>query len=75
MKLAPQASDESGEGTPLGRMSIDKQFHGGLEGISKGEMLTALTPVKDSAGYVAFERVNGKLYGPAARSCSSTAAP
>ena len=28
-----------------------------------GEMLTALTPVKSSAGYVAIERVTGTLHG------------
>jgi hypothetical protein len=44
-------------------MSIDKQFHGDLEATSKGEMLTAGTVVKGSAGYVATERVSGTLYG------------
>jgi hypothetical protein len=44
-------------------MSIDKQFHGDLEGTSKGEMLTASGTVKGSAGYVAMERVEGKLKG------------
>jgi hypothetical protein len=46
-------------GMSLGRMSIDKQFHGDLEAISKGEMLSAGTSVKGSAGYVAMEYVNG----------------
>ena len=58
VKLTPQATDEM-----LGRMSIDKQFHGDLEGTSKGEMLTAGTAVKGSAGYVAIERVTGTLNG------------
>ena len=44
-------------------MSIDKQFHGDLEGSSKGQMLTAGTGVKGSAGYVAIERVSGTLQG------------
>ena len=44
-------------------MSIDKQFHGDLEASSKGEMLTAGTGVKGSAGYVAIERVTGTLHG------------
>ena len=44
-------------------MSIDKQFHGDLEGAGKGEMLSAGTVVKGSAGYVAIERVTGKLQG------------
>jgi hypothetical protein len=46
-----------------GRMSLDKQFHGDLEGVGKGEMLTALTSVDNSAGYVAIERVTGTLHG------------
>lgn len=47
----------------LGRMTIEKQFHGDLEATSKGEMLTAGTGVKGSAGYVAIERVAGILQG------------
>jgi hypothetical protein len=47
----------------LGRMSIDKQFFGELEATSKGEMLSAMTPVKGSAGYVALEQVCGTLNG------------
>lgn len=47
----------------LGRMSLDKQFHGDLEATSKGEMLTAATSVKGSAAYVAIERVSGTLHG------------
>jgi hypothetical protein len=49
----------------LGRMTIDKQFHGDLEGSSKGQMLTASTDIKGSAGYVALERVTGTLRTPA----------
>ena len=63
VKVTPQASDDKGEGAILGRMSIDKQFHGDLEGTSKGEMLTAGTAVKGSAGYVAIEHVRGALRG------------
>jgi pimeloyl-ACP methyl ester carboxylesterase len=44
-------------------MSIDKQFHGDLDGTGKGQMLTALTDVQGSAGYVAIERVSGRLGG------------
>ena len=64
VKVSPQATDEKPGGSTLGRMSLDKQFHGDLEGTSKGEMLTAGTSaVKDSAGYVAIERVTGTLKG------------
>src|SRR6185312_9342775 len=40
-----------------------KQFHGNLEASSKGEMLSAGTSIKGSAGYVAIERVSGTLHG------------
>jgi hypothetical protein len=63
VKITPQAADDKGEGAILGRMSIDKQFHGDLEATSKGEMLTAGTAVKGSAGYVAIEHVRGALRG------------
>jgi hypothetical protein len=45
------------------RFSIDKQFSGDLAGTSQGEMLTAGTDVKGSAGYVAIERVTATLHG------------
>ena len=51
------------EGLSLGRMSIDKQFHGDLEAQSRGEMLTVMTQVPGSAGYVAIEQVTGVLQG------------
>lgn len=63
VKLAQQGTADETEGSTLGRMSIDKQFHGDLEATSKGEMLTALTAVQGSAGYVAIERVSGTLQG------------
>jgi Protein of unknown function (DUF3224) len=64
VKLNPQANDTIPEGPNLGRMSIDKQFRGDLEGTSRGEMLTAAgTTFKNSAGYVAIERVSGVLNG------------
>jgi hypothetical protein len=63
VKLTPQGTADTAEGSTLARMSIDKQFHGDLEGTSKGEMLSAGTSVKGSAGYVAIERVSGTLKG------------
>lgn len=47
----------------LGRFSLEKQFHGDLEAASKGEMLTAGSPVKGSGAYVAIERVTATLHG------------
>ena len=63
VKLNPQSSEEDADGTGLGRLSIEKQFHGDLEATSKVEMLSAGTSVKGSAGYVAIERVRGTLQG------------
>ena len=62
VKLSAQ-SDYPSDDAPLGRMLIDKQFHGDLEAVSLGQMLGAMTAVKGSAGYVAIERVTGKLHG------------
>lgn len=62
VKLTPQSSDEDKAGEPsLGRLTIDKQFHGDLKGTSRGQMLTASTDVEGSAGYVAIERVTASL--------------
>jgi Protein of unknown function (DUF3224) len=61
VKLAPQ-DDKSGDPL-LARMTIDKQFQGDLEATSKGQMLSAGTAVKGSAGYVALEKVTGTLQG------------
>jgi hypothetical protein len=64
VKVTPQKPDsKDAETSKLGRMSLDKQFHGDLEATSTGEMLAAMTEVKGSAGYVAMERVNGTLHG------------
>jgi len=54
---------KGGEGAGLGRMSIDKTFYGDLVATSQGEMLTAMTGVEGSAGYVAIEQVSGALQG------------
>ena len=63
VKITPVASDEVVEGAALGRMSLDKQFRGDIEGTGKGEMLTAGTQVKGSAAYSAIERIVGTLHG------------
>ena len=63
VKLTPQPSDRQPEDGALGRMWLDKEFHGDLDATSRGQMLTAMTNVKGSAGYVAIERVRGTLRG------------
>ena len=65
VKLAPLAFEGQAEGTTLGRMSIDKQIAGDLVATTAGQMLSAMTSTKGSAGYVAIERVEGTLHGRA----------
>ena len=61
--IESQTPYEKFDGASLGRVSINKQFSGDLEGTSRVEMLSAITDVKGSAGYVAIERVTGALHG------------
>jgi hypothetical protein len=63
VKINPLTAYNTSVDAKLARMSIDKQFHGDLEATSQGEMLSAGTDTKGSAGYVAMERVTGALNG------------
>lgn len=59
VKLLPIGGNDG----PIGVLSIDKIFHGDLQGSSVGQMLALRTPVEGSAGYVAMERVTAVLAG------------
>ena len=61
VRLTPQ--DDKSDDKSMGRMSIEKQWHGDLEGTSKGQMLTGGDATKGSAGYVAIEKFTGALRG------------
>jgi hypothetical protein len=61
VKLTPE-QDSSGEAV-VGRMTIDKQFDGDIEGTSKGLMIMVATAVGGSAGYVALEKVTALIGG------------
>ena len=61
VKLTPE-QDASGESV-VGKMSIDKQFQGDIEGTSKGLMVMAGTAMQGSAGYVALEKVTASIDG------------
>ena len=61
VKLTPQPTGIAGDA--VGHFSIDKRFAGDLTGSGKGEMLSAGSPTKGSAGYVAMECVTGTLAG------------
>lgn len=61
VKVAPLDPYDKDDKT-LSRFSLDKQYHGDLEAVSKGEMLSSGNPATD-AGAVAMEKVSGKLGG------------
>jgi Protein of unknown function (DUF3224) len=63
VKMQPMTLEGQTEAHKLGRMSIDKQISGDLVATTVGQMLSAMTEVKGSAGYVAIERVEGTLHG------------
>jgi hypothetical protein len=62
VKVTPQPPDDRVAG-PFGRLFLDKQFHGELDGSSKGQMLASGTGVDGSGAYVALELVTGTLAG------------
>ncbi len=68
VKMTPQPADDKSEGA-IGRFTIDKQFHGDLEGTSKGEMLGAGSPTTGSAGYVATSAQRHHAQRHAATDC------
>lgn len=63
VKLNPEPLSGVAEGAGLGRMSLDKTFHGDLVATSRGEMLAFRSSEPGSAGYVAMEKVTGSLHG------------
>lgn len=64
VELKPAASYNKGsDGIDMGRLTIDKKFQGDLDAVSRGEMLSTMTAIKGSAGYVAAEQVTGHLAG------------
>jgi uncharacterized protein DUF3224 len=62
VKLTPE-EDKTGAEAVVGRMALDKQFEGDIEGSSKGLMVMIGTAVQGSAGYVALEKVSGSIKG------------
>jgi hypothetical protein len=63
VKMTSSPSEDKGAALAMGRFSLDKKFHGDLEGTSKGEMLAISSTVPGSAGYVAMEQVTATLKG------------
>ena len=64
VKVTQQKPDtQIARAASFSRLTLDKRYHGDLEGAGRGEMLAAQTETPGSAGYVALERVTGKLHG------------
>lgn len=59
VRMTPETAPDA----VVGRMSLDKRFHGDLDATGIGEMLVRRTAVEGSAGYVAIEQVVGTLGG------------
>jgi len=60
VKVTPTGHDPE---PTISSLAIDKQIHGDLEATTKGEMLAAGDQKAGLGGYVAIERVTGKLSG------------
>ena len=65
VKIVPETVAGKTPAPGMSQMSIDKTFHGDLEGTSRGSMLSAGDPKSGEAGYVALETITGTLKGHA----------
>lgn len=63
--MTPAAPPVHAGCTQTGHMLLEKQYLGELAATGTGDMLSAVTDTKGSAGYVAIERVSGALKGRA----------
>ena len=63
VSLQPLSNAEVSSDATLGRLLLKKKFNGDLSGSARGQMLSAGTATKGSAGYVAIDHVTGVLDG------------
>lgn len=63
VQFTSEPASAAAEVAGIGRMSLDKRFHGALEATSRGEMIAFRSTTPGSAGYVAMETVRGRLEG------------
>ena len=63
VNVQPLSNAEVSSDAMLGRFLLTKQFSGDLSAEARGQMLSAGTPTKGSAGYVAIDQVTGVLDG------------
>lgn len=63
VRITPLPADSVVAGTPIGRLALDKDFHGDISATSHGVMLAIRTAVEGSAAYSALEQVSGTVAG------------
>lgn len=63
VSLHPLSNAEVSRDALLGRMLLTKKFDGDLTASARGQMLSAGTTTRGSAGYVAIDHVTGTLDG------------
>lgn len=57
------------DGISLGRARFDKKFHGALEATGVVHMTSVRTTIRNSAAYVAVERIEGTVEGKRGSFC------
>jgi len=63
VKMQPEPMSSVATDSGIGRMSLDKRYHGALDATGKGEMLAYMDRAIMSGAYVAMELVQGRLDG------------
>ena len=63
VSLQPLSNTDVTADAMFGRLLLTKTFSGDLTAAARGQMLSAMTTVKGSAGYVAIDQVTGELDG------------
>jgi hypothetical protein len=63
VSLQPLSNTDVTADAMFGRLLLTKTFSGDLTATARGQMLSAMTTVKGSAGYVAIDHVTGELDG------------
>jgi hypothetical protein len=63
VSLQPLSNTDVTTDAMFGRLLLNKTFNGDLVATACGQMLSAMTTVKGSAGYVAIDHVTGNLDG------------
>ena len=63
VKVTPVEVSPVGKDAGLGRYTLEKTFHGNMEGTAKGEMLSSMIESTGAMAYVAMDHVTGTLGG------------